>query len=101
MLDLVGELVIAQSLVSQDLSRLTSAGPQFTRNMSQVGRITKDLQRVSMSMRMMPIRGVFQKMARVVRDIGAKQDKKVQLITSGEDTELDAVSSGINDRCST
>jgi two-component system chemotaxis sensor kinase CheA len=42
-----------------------------------------------MSMRMTPIRGLFQKMTRVVRDIGAKQSKKVQLITSGEDTELD------------
>src|SRR5262249_38230658 len=47
------------------------------------------LQRVSMSMRMVPIRGTFQKMARVVRDIAAKQNKKVQLLTHGEDTELD------------
>jgi two-component system chemotaxis sensor kinase CheA len=54
-----------------------------------LGRITKELQRVSMSMRMVPIRGVFQKMARVARDISAKVNKKVQFITSGEDTELD------------
>ena len=57
--------------------------------MAQLGRITKELQRVSMSLRMVPIRGVFQKMARVVRDVGAKQNKKVQFVTSGEDTELD------------
>ncbi|HEX7653864.1 MAG TPA: chemotaxis protein CheA, partial [Verrucomicrobiae bacterium] len=89
LLDLVGEMVIAQSLVSQDLSEVTGLNPQFMRNMAQLSRITRELQRVSMSLRMVPIRGVFNKMSRVVRDIGAKQNKKVQFITSGEDTELD------------
>jgi two-component system chemotaxis sensor kinase CheA len=82
-------MVIAQSLVSQDLSEVAGLHPQFVRNVSQLSRITKDLQRVSMSLRMVPIRGVFQKMSRVVRDVGAKQNKKVQLVTSGEETELD------------
>jgi len=89
LLDLVGEMVIAQSIVGQNLSQLAGLDPQLARNMAQLGRITKELQRVSMSLRMVPIRGVFQKMARVVRDIGAKQKKKVQFVTSGEDTELD------------
>ncbi|HTI98665.1 MAG TPA: chemotaxis protein CheA [Dongiaceae bacterium] len=89
LLDLVGEMVISQSIVGQDLNQLGSLNPQFARNVSQLARITKDLQRVSMSLRMMPIRGAFQKMARVVRDVSAKQKKKVQLLTSGEDTELD------------
>jgi two-component system chemotaxis sensor kinase CheA len=89
LLDLVGEMVIAQSLVSQDLSEVAGLNPQFVRNMAQLSRITRELQRVSMSMRMVPIRGVFQKMSRVVRDIGAKHKKKVHLVTSGEDTELD------------
>ena len=89
LLDLVGEMVIAQSLVAQDVDQLTQVDPRFARNLTQLGRITKDLQRVSMSLRMVPIRGVFQKMTRVVRDICAKQGKKVQLLTSGEDTELD------------
>lgn len=89
LVDLVGELVIAQSLVAQDLKDIGNVSQQFTRNMAQLGRITKELQRVSMSMRMVPIRGAFQKMARVVRDIGAKQHKQVQLLTSGEETELD------------
>lgn len=89
LLDLVGEMVIAQSLVSQGLGHRADIDPQFARNMAQLGRITKELQRVSMSMRMTPVRGLFQKMARVVRDIGAKQQKKVQLVLNGEDTELD------------
>jgi two-component system chemotaxis sensor kinase CheA len=89
LLDLVGEMVIAQSLVGQNLGELSNVNPQVVRNIAQLGRITKELQRVSMSLRMVPIRGVFQKMSRVVRDVGAKQNKKVQFITSGEDTELD------------
>jgi two-component system, chemotaxis family, sensor kinase CheA len=89
LLDLVGELVIAQSLVTQDFNRLSVPSPQLARNMAQLGRITKDVQRISQSMRMMPIRGAFQKMTRVVRDIAAKQNKTVQLLTSGDETELD------------
>lgn len=89
LVDLVGELVIGQSLVSQDIVQFAETNPQFARNMAQLGRITRELQRVSMSLRMVPIRGVFQKMARIVRDLGTRQTKKVQFITAGEDTELD------------
>jgi len=89
LLDLVGEMVIAQSLVGQNISDLAGLNPQAMRNITQLGRITKELQRVSMALRMVPIRGVFQKMSRVVRDISIKQQKKVNFTTSGEDTELD------------
>jgi len=89
LLDLVGEMVIAQSLVGQNFNDLAGLNPQALRNITQLGRITKELQRVSMALRMVPIRGVFQKMSRVVRDIAMKQQKKVSFITSGEDTELD------------
>jgi len=89
LLDMVGEMVIAQSIVAQDLSGVGNLSPQFARNLAQLRRITKELQRVSMTMRMVPIRGAFQKMVRLVRDLGAKQQKKVQLLTHGEDTELD------------
>ncbi len=89
LLDLVGEMVIAQSLVGRDLDHLASLNPQSARNIAQLGRITRELQRVSMSLRMVPIRGLFQKMARVIRDLSAKSGKKVQFVTLGEDTELD------------
>jgi two-component system chemotaxis sensor kinase CheA len=78
---------------SRSSARISANWPgstrSYARNIAQLGRITKELQRVSMALRMVPIRGVFQKMSRVVRDIGAKQQKKVKFITSGEDTELD------------
>jgi two-component system, chemotaxis family, sensor kinase CheA len=89
LLDLVGEMVIAQSLVAQDLAGLAGLKPEFVRNLAQLSRTTKELQRVSMAMRMVPIRGAFQKMVRVVRDVSARQQKQVELLTSGEDTEVD------------
>ncbi len=89
LVDLVGEMVIAQSLVVQnpDLGALQSE--QLTRDLAQLGRITKDLQRTAMSLRMVPIGATFHKMNRLVRDITAKVGKQVQLVTEGEDTELD------------
>jgi len=87
--DLVGEMVIAQSLVSQDPELRQVNSPRLTRNLAQLGRITGELQKTTMSMRMVPIRGTFQKMTRAVRDLSGKVNKQVNLVLSGEETELD------------
>jgi two-component system chemotaxis sensor kinase CheA len=89
LVDLVGELVIAQSMVVQDpeVQRLSSR--HLARTLRQLGRITTELQRTAMSLRMVPIRRTFQKMTRLVRDLAAQQDKQVQLVAEGEETELD------------
>lgn len=89
LVDIVGELVISQSLVAQDPNLQGIESQQLTRNMAQLSRLTKDLQRIAMSLRMVPIRSTFQKMTRLVRDLGAKEGKQVQLLMAGEDTELD------------
>lgn len=89
LVDLVGELVIAQSMVVQhpEVQRLASRG--LARSLRQLGRITTELQRTAMSLRLVPIRPTFQKMNRLVRDLAAQQHKQVQLVLEGEDTELD------------
>ena len=89
LIDLVGELVIAQSLVLQDSDLRSVPGQNLARNVVHLGRITTDLQRTAMSLRMVPIRATFQKMTRAVRDLAAKAGKLVELRMSGEDTELD------------
>jgi two-component system chemotaxis sensor kinase CheA len=89
LVDMVGELVIAQSLVAQDFNSQAAAHPQFARNLAQMARVTRELQRVSLSLRMVPIRSLFQKMTRVVRDLAARQNKEIQLLTEGDETELD------------
>jgi two-component system chemotaxis sensor kinase CheA len=89
LMDLVGELVIAESLVSQDEGVHKVQSPTLARNLAQLGRITDDLQRTAMSLRLVPIRATFQKMHRLVRDLAHRQGKKVELVVKGEETELD------------
>lgn len=98
LVDMVGELVIVQSIISADPTLLGLADERLSRNLAQLRRITGDLQRNAMSMRMVPIRQTFQKMARLVRDLGKKAGKTIDLVLSGEDTELDRkVVEDIND----
>lgn len=89
LVDLVGEMVIAQSLIAQDRDLASLQSQKLARNLAQLGRITNDLQRTAMSMRMVPIRATFQKMTRLVRDTAAKIGKQAELVLEGEDTELD------------
>jgi two-component system chemotaxis sensor kinase CheA len=89
LVDIVGELVIAQSMVVQDPDVQKINSLQLVRCLRQLGRITTDLQRNAMSLRMVPIRSMFHKMKRLVRDLATRQQKHVQLVLEGEDTELD------------
>jgi len=97
LVDMVGELVIVQSIIRDDPA-LQAVDERLTRNLAQLCRITSDLQRNAMAMRMVPIRQTFQKMARLVRDLSKHSGKQVDLVLSGEDTELDRkVVEDIND----
>lgn len=89
LVDLVGELVIAQSMVVQHPQVQERRDRELERHLRQLSRITTDLQHNAMSLRMVPIRSAFQKMSRLVRDLAASQNKQVQLHLSGEETELD------------
>ncbi|MDX1953321.1 MAG: chemotaxis protein CheA [Verrucomicrobiota bacterium] len=89
LLDLIGEMVIAQSLVGQDFAVKGSGDPRLSQNLAQLRRVTRDLQRTAMSLRMVPIRKTFSKMERLVRDVALKAGKEVKLIISGEETEAD------------
>jgi two-component system, chemotaxis family, sensor kinase CheA len=89
LVDLIGELVISQSIVVQDPHVRDAQSQQLTRSLVQLRRITNELQRTVMSLRMVPIRATFQKMTRLVRDLAAHQQKQIHLTLSGEDTELD------------
>jgi len=98
LVDMVGELVIVQAMINEDPGLKGHTDERLTRNLSQLKRITTDLQRNAMAMRMMPVKQTFQKMARLVRDLGRKSGKIVELELSGEDTELDRqVVEDIND----
>jgi two-component system, chemotaxis family, sensor kinase CheA len=89
LIDMVGEMIIAQSLVAQDPEIKSLASSRMTRSLAQLARTTKDLQRTAMSLRMVPIGGVFRKMIRVVRDLSQRSGKQIDLVLRGEETELD------------
>jgi two-component system chemotaxis sensor kinase CheA len=87
--DLVGEMIIAQSMVMQSGDLAPLRGEQLSRDLARLRHISKQLKHTALSLRMVPIRGTFQKMNRLVRDVAGKAGKPVQLVTQGEDTELD------------
>jgi two-component system chemotaxis sensor kinase CheA len=89
LVDMVGEMVIAQSLVAQDAELKSLGSQRLARNLAQLARVTKELQRSTMALRMVPIRATFQKMTRVVRDLSVRAGKQVELVMIGEETELD------------
>ena len=89
LIDLVGELVIAKSMVVEHPLIAGNQSDDLPRHLRQLTRICTDLQRNAMSLRMVPIRTTFQKMNRLVRDLGSSQDKEISLLLKGEETELD------------
>lgn len=100
LMDLVGELVIAEAMVAQnpDLQGLNKSLDRFEKSVMQLNKITRDLQDVATSIRMIPLSGTFRKMIRLVRDLAQKSSKKVELEILGEETEVDkTVIEQIND----
>lgn len=91
LMDLIGELVIAEAVVLQnpDLKVPGLELSNFQKASGQLSKITTELQEVIMSMRMMPLTNVFQKMKRIVFDVSRKLDKDIELEVVGENTEVD------------
>ncbi len=89
LMDLVGEMVISEAMVTQnpDLGGLQLEN--FQKAARQLHKITGDIQDMVMSIRMVPLAMTFQKMHRIVRDMGKKLEKEVQLQLIGEETEVD------------
>lgn len=88
-IDMIGELVIAESMIIQAEEIRNINSQELTRHLNQMGKITRDLQETSLSLRMLPIKSTFQKMARIARDTARKSGKEIKFIMQGEDTELD------------
>ncbi|MFB6466420.1 chemotaxis protein CheW [Cytobacillus sp. Hz8] len=89
LMDLVGELVIAESMVTQNPDLVGLELEQFTKAARHLKKITDEIQDKVMSIRMVPLTNTFQKMNRIVRDMSKKLQKEVQLELIGEDTEVD------------
>ena len=98
LVNIVGELVIAESMVAADNEIKKLNLDSFTKSTRQMRKLTDELQDIVMSLRMVPVSGIFQKMKRIVRDMGKELNKDVELILIGEDTEIDkTIVDGISD----
>ena len=89
LIDMVGELVITQSMIRQNSYILSNSDRRLNRDVSRLSSITSELQKTSTSLRMVPIKQTFQRMCRLVRDLSRDAGKQVDVVTEGEDTEID------------
>ncbi len=89
LMDLIGEIVIAEAVVLQNPDLKGLELPNFSKASTQLAKITTELQEAIMSMRMMPLTNTFQKMRRIVFDVSRKLGKDIELEVIGENTEVD------------
>jgi two-component system chemotaxis sensor kinase CheA len=89
LVDMAGEMVIAESLVRHDPDLKTIKSQRLQRNVAQLMRITTELQKTAMAMRLVPIGPLFKRMARLVRDLSRQFGKQVEMLTEGDEIELD------------
>ncbi|MEO1784828.1 chemotaxis protein CheA [Thermodesulfobium sp. 4217-1] len=89
LMDLVGEMVIAEAMVVQNPDLKDLDLQNFYKSARQLNKITTELQDIVMAVRMVPLTGTFQKMNRTVRDMCKKLGKEVKLKLVGEETEVD------------
>jgi len=88
--NMVGELVIAQAMLSQLILELPAeANHRILQILDEVTHHTRELKNSVMSMRAQPVKSVFQRMTRLVREVSARTGKKVRLEMAGETTEVD------------
>ncbi len=89
MVNIIGELAITESMISQSPEITASASPTLLRALSSLHKITRELQTLGLSLRMVPLKSLFNKMDRLVRDLAKKTGKQIQFVIKGEQTELD------------
>ena len=87
--NIVGEIVITESMVVSNPEIKHLNLDSFTKATRQLRKLTDELQDVVMSLRMVPVSGVFQKMKRIVRDMSKNLNKDVELVLVGDDIEVD------------
>jgi two-component system chemotaxis sensor kinase CheA len=89
LMEAIGELVVVQSQIHMDPTLSRMGNSRLAVNLSQFGKITRDLQSIALALRMHPLRDLFGRMTRLARDISHKQKKSVEIVIDGDETELD------------
>jgi two-component system, chemotaxis family, sensor kinase CheA len=89
LVEMIGELGIAHAMIAQDEAILYSGAPALRTQVRHISKIVRELQDLSIALRLVPLTATFQKMLRVVRDAAHKSSKRVAFCTEGEETEIE------------
>ncbi len=90
LVNMIGELVITEAMLkAQTRHFIDGQFNDLLRGISELSQHTRELQEAVMAVRMQPVKSVFSRMPRIVRDISAQLNKEIKLVTSGENTEVD------------
>jgi two-component system chemotaxis sensor kinase CheA len=87
--NVVGELVITQAMISQHMLESRTQSPSLANNLAEFEHLLRELQEGVMAIRTQPVKSVFQRMPRLVRELAAQTEKQVRLVIKGEATEVD------------
>ncbi len=89
LINLIGEMVIAENMLINNPDLKGMELENFTKAGQHMSKLVRELQEMAMTIRMIPVAGLFRRMIRLVHDISAKAGKKVDLVLLGEETEID------------
>lgn len=89
LVEMVGELVIGHSMVAQDETVNSGNHPDLQQKINSTEKILRQVQDLCMSIRMVPLRTTFHKIARLVRDLARRREIMINFVPAGEDTEID------------
>lgn len=87
--EMIGELIIVESQVSHAPEIARAASPRLRATLAQLSKLSRGLQDLSMRMRMVPLRGTFQRVSRMVRELARQTGKRVEVLVRGDATEMD------------
>jgi two-component system chemotaxis sensor kinase CheA len=88
-INLIGELVVNQSIMSSHRVHGTTGTGHAIQTLSYMEKLVGEIQDLSMTLRMVPVKPLFQKMARIVRDLSSQQGKEIEFLIEGESIEID------------
>lgn len=90
LINMVGEIVIIQAMLAMQTRFLpTQQYPELMRGIDELNQHTRELQEAVMAVRMQPVKSIFSRMPRIVRDLSAQLGKDIRMETAGENTEVD------------
>ena len=89
LIDTIGEIVIAESMINSESTAVLSASNDFLKNISHLNKTTKRLHELGLALRLVPLAPLMHKLERIIRDLAKTHNKKIRFTATGQETEID------------